>query len=283
MKPSMITRTKCIKIAPCDPFRHQAGLTLVEIMVSLVLGLLVLLAVASIYIGSRQTYRVQEENARIQESGKYALEVIGRSLKQAGADTEMTFNPVSFTLECIPPVCTAVDNNGVVAATDTIRTQFYAGREELNGGLWRSRDCLGGLVTVNGLVTNIFSLVGADLSCNTGAGAQPLVSNVVDLQVVYGIDPTLGTTAATGGQAVQYVSAPTAAQWSQVVSARVCVQVRSAANGLTVTPQQYLNCAGALGTATGAAALTTAAAGDLRMYRSFVGTFNLRNRINASL
>lgn len=262
--------------------RSQAGLTLVEIMVSLTLGLIVLLAVGSVYVGSRQTYRVQEENARIQEAGKYALEVIGRSFRQAGADAEMNYNPTALTLECAPPVCTAVDNNAVVAATDTIRNQFYAGREELNAGVWGARNCLGGVIQANTLVTNIFSFNGTDLVCSTGAGvaAQPLVSNVTDLQVVYGIDPAIAT---TGGQVAQYVAAATAAQWPQVVSARVCVQVRSAGNGLTAAPQRYLNCAGALGTATGVAAFTTAGAGDLRIYRSFVGTFNLRNRINAPL
>jgi type IV pilus assembly protein PilW len=209
--------------------------------------------------------------------------VIGRSFRQAGADAEMNYNPAALTLECVAPVCTAVDNNAVVAATDTIRNQFYAGREELNAGVWGTRNCLGTVITVNTLVTHIFSLNGTnDLVCSTGAGvaAQPLVSNVMDLQVVYGIDPAMVT---TGGQATQYVVAPTAAQWPQVVSARVCVQIRSAANGLTATPQRYLNCAGALGTASGVAAFTTAGAGDLRIYRSFVGTFNLRNRINAPL
>ena len=271
-----------LSISPrCRSPKSQAGLTLVEIMVSLTLGLVVLLAVGAVYVGSRQTYRVQEDSARIQESGKYALEVIGRSFRQAGADAEMNYNPTALTLECVAPVCTAVDNNAVVAATDTIRNQFYAGREELNAGVWGTRNCLGTVIAVNALVTNIFSLNGTnDLVCSTGAGAQPLVSNVMDLQVVYGIDPSLAT---TGGQATQYVAAPTAAQWPQVVSARVCVQVRSAANGLTATPQRYLNCAGALGTASGAAAFTTAGAGDLRIYRSFVGTFNLRNRINAPL
>lgn len=282
MRNPMITLSICSVIPHRGLSRQQAGLTLVEIMVSLTLGLIVLLAVGSVYIGSRQTYRVQEDNARIQEAGKYALEVIGRSLRQAGADTEMNFNPTVITLECAAPVCTAVDNNAVVAATDTIRNQFYAGRDELNGGVWGARNCLGGVIAANVLITNIFSLVGTDLSCSTGAGvaAQPLVSNVVDLQVVYGIDPSIAT---TGGQAVQYVAAPTAAQWPQVVTARICVQVRSASNGLTAAPQNYLNCAGALGTAAGAAAFTAAGAGDLRIYRSFVGTFNLRNRINAPL
>lgn len=253
--------------------KRQTGLTLVEMMVAITIGSIVLLAIGSIYVGSRQTYRVQEDNARVQEAGRYALEVIGRSIRQAGADAEMNSNPVAITLDCAAPTCTAIDNNGVVAATDTIRTQFYAGREELSGGAWITRDCTGGAVAAGALVTNIFNLNGTDLRCTGGVGGtQSLVSDVEDLQVVYGID-------STGDQAAdQYVASP--ADWAQVMTARVCVQIRSANNGIASSAQRFMNCAGALGTATGAAAFTNA--GDLRLHRSFVTTYNLRNRINGA-
>jgi type IV pilus assembly protein PilW len=257
--------------------RRQLGLTLVEIMVSLTIGLIVLAAIGSVYLGSRQTYRVQEDNARLQEAGRYALEVIGRSVRQAGADAEMSFNPVTGTPECnVAGVCVPVaGTNG--AASDTLIVQFYAGREELNAGAWITRDCTGGVIASGNVVTNTFDLNGTDLRCTGGVGgAQPLVSDIEDLQIIYGID-TSGDQSAN-----QYVAAPTAAQWLQVVTARVCVQIRSANNGLAVTPQRFMNCAGALGTAVGAGAFTAAAAGDLRLHRSFVATYNLRNRINGA-
>ncbi len=130
------------------------------------------------------------------------------------------------------------------------------------------------------MVTNTFNISGTNLQCNCNAGGvQPLVANVEDLQVVYGID-----TDVSGSPNYQsadlYVAAPTAAQWPNVVTVRVCMLIRSANNGLTTSPQKYLNCAGALGTATGAAAFSTA--GDLRLHRSFVATYNLRNRVAAS-
>ncbi|MBZ0070059.1 MAG: PilW family protein, partial [Thiobacillus sp.] len=163
------------------------------------------------------------------------------------------------------------------AASDTLIVQFYAGREELNAGAWITRDCTGGVIASGNVVTNTFDLNGTDLRCTGGVGgAQPLVSDIEDLQIIYGID-TSGDQSAN-----QYVAAPTAAQWLQVVTARVCVQIRSANNGLAVTPQRFMNCAGALGTAVGAGAFTAAAAGDLRLHRSFVATYNLRNRINGA-
>ena len=267
--------------------RDQTGFSLVELMIAITLGLIVLLAVGSIYVGSRQTYRVQEDNARIQEAGRYALEVLGRSIRQAGANAEMNFNKTATALQCnVPGVCDAIGGaDGVivagVASPDTLIVQFYAGSEELNSGsgLWIARDCTGGQAVLGTVVTNTFSINGTDLRCTGSvAGVQPLVGNVEDLQVVYGID-----TDASGNPGYQsadlYMAAPTAAQWPSVVTARVCVQIRSANNGLTTSPQTYLNCAGALGTATGTAAFSTA--GDLRLRRSFVATYGLRNRVAA--
>lgn len=262
--------------------RRQLGLTLVEIMVSLTIGLIVLAAIGSVYLGSRQTYRVQEDNARLQEAGRYALEVIGRSVRQAGADAEMNFNPVTGTPECnVAGVCVPVGPDGAAAIPNTLITRFYAGREELNAGVWGARDCTGGFVASGilpaNVVTNTFDVNATNLRCTGGVGgAQALVSDIEDLQIIYGID-TSGDQSAN-----QYVAAPTAAQWLQVVTARVCVQIRSANNGLAVTPQRFMNCAGALGTAVGAGAFTAAAAGDLRLHRSFVATYNLRNRINGA-
>lgn len=285
MRTSMISRsTHRVTTHHGQPqHRRQLGLTLVEIMVSLTIGLIVLAAIGSVYLGSRQTYRVQEDNARLQEAGRYALEVIGRSVRQAGADSEMNFNPVTGTPECnVAGVCVPVAGaNGAAAAPDTLIVQFYAGREELNAGAWGTRDCTGGIVASGilpaNVVTNTFDVNATNLRCTGGVGgAQALVSDIEDLQIIYGID-TSGDQSAN-----QYVAAPTAAQWLQVVTARVCVQIRSANNGLAVTPQRFMNCAGALGTAVGAGAFTAAAAGDLRLHRSFVATYNLRNRINGA-
>lgn len=270
--------------------RHEAGFSLVELMIAITLGLIVLLAIGSIYIGSRQTYRVQEDNARLQEAGRYALEMLGRSIRQAGANAEMNFNKTATVLQCnVPGVCDAIGGVNGVAVTDpdTLTVQFYAGSEELDPALpgWIARDCTGGKANpaLGQVVTNTFYITATNLRC-TGSvgGVQPLVENVEDLQVVYGIDDTDVSGNPNYRSADLYVAAPTAAQLPSVVTARVCVQIRSANNGLTTSPQRYLNCAGALGADTSATGFITAAAGDLRLHRSFVATYNLRNRVAAA-
>lgn len=243
-------------IRPVKP-RRQSGLTLVELLVSMTLGLLILLAIGSIYIGSRQTYRMQEENARLQETGRYALEAMGRSIRQAGF-WNMPINPVATATAFGGTPIT-----GTNGATDTVTVQY----DGLNG----DRDCEGRVLTANAVITDAFRLTGADLVCD-GTDAdntfQPLVSDIEDVQILYGIDTN-------NDQSVdRYTAAP--ANWNQVFSARVCVQARST-NSVNNAPQRFLNCGGALGTATGAAAFTTAA--NLQLRRTFVATFNLRNRV----
>lgn len=242
----------------------QLGFTLVELMIAITLGLVILLAVGSIYLGSRQTFRMQEENARLQETGRYALEVMGRSIRQAGF-WNMPINPVATATGFGGTPIAGV--NAASPTPDTITVQY--------DGLIGDRDCGGTVLAANAIITEAYSVAGNNLRCDAGAGAQPLVADIEDIQILYGL---MSTPTDPLQSAVQYTPALAAADQGRVVSARVCVQARSA-NNVNSAPQRFLNCAGALGTATGAAAFSTAAAGDLQLRRTFVATYNLRNRV----
>ncbi|GAB6049936.1 PilW family protein [Hydrogenophilus islandicus] len=60
------------------------GLTLVELMVALTLGLIVTLVAVNVFLSNREVYRVNEQLARLQENARYALEVLARDLREAG-------------------------------------------------------------------------------------------------------------------------------------------------------------------------------------------------------
>lgn len=62
----------------------QRGLSLIELMISLALGLLVVLAVTYVFAGSRANYRHQDALSAVQESGRIALEVLTRDVRMAG-------------------------------------------------------------------------------------------------------------------------------------------------------------------------------------------------------
>ncbi|MEY6434098.1 PilW family protein [Thioalkalicoccus limnaeus] len=64
--------------------RRQRGLSLVEIMVALFVGLFLTAGILQIFAGTRQTYRFEEALSRIQENGRFALETIARDARMAG-------------------------------------------------------------------------------------------------------------------------------------------------------------------------------------------------------
>lgn len=244
--------------------KTQQGFTLVELMIALTISLVLLLVIGTTFVSSRQAFRVQEDNARIQESGRFALEILGRSIKQAGhADFPFTGFKVEFDGAAIN------GTSGATGVADTLTIQY--------DGAINDRDCAGSQVTATGtIIQNHFNIdaVNARLQCAgtiavvpVAPGAPPsgieLVENVEDLQILYGID-TNGDQSAN-----QYVALP--ANWDQVVTARVCVLVRSEKINI-VSAGSYLNCNGA----------AVAVPADRRLRRAFTATFNLRNRVNLS-
>lgn len=62
---------------------RQFGLTLVELMVSMTLGLLVVMAATGLLVSSKSSYVAQDDDAHVQDTGRYALENITRAVRQA--------------------------------------------------------------------------------------------------------------------------------------------------------------------------------------------------------
>lgn len=60
----------------------EVGLTLVELMISLTLGLLVVAAAMALLLSTKSGYATQDEEAVLQDTGRYALENIARSVRQ---------------------------------------------------------------------------------------------------------------------------------------------------------------------------------------------------------
>lgn len=62
----------------------QKGLTLVELMVALVLGMLLITGVISIFITSKQGYANQDATSQLQENARFSLEMMSREIRMAG-------------------------------------------------------------------------------------------------------------------------------------------------------------------------------------------------------
>ncbi len=63
---------------------HQFGFSLVELMVALLLGLFLAGGVTAMYLSSKQTYRINENLSRLQESLRFSLEFMSRDIRMAG-------------------------------------------------------------------------------------------------------------------------------------------------------------------------------------------------------
>ncbi len=65
--------------------RHkQRGLSLVELMVALALGMVLMAGFVQIFMSVRSTYAVNEASSRMQENGRFALEFISQHARMAG-------------------------------------------------------------------------------------------------------------------------------------------------------------------------------------------------------
>lgn len=63
---------------------RQLGLSLIEILVALVISTFLLGGVIQVYSGNKATYGFSEAMSRIQENGRYAMDIILRDLRMAG-------------------------------------------------------------------------------------------------------------------------------------------------------------------------------------------------------
>lgn len=64
--------------------QSQSGLSLIETMIALVVGLILIAGVLSIYISSRQGYGTNSAVGQVQENGRFAMGFISNATRQAG-------------------------------------------------------------------------------------------------------------------------------------------------------------------------------------------------------
>lgn len=186
----------------------QRGFSLVELMISMTLGLILLIALAYFFLGSRQLNRTHDDVSRMQESGRHALETLGRAIRQAGyrSDAELTFAQIHGGQVAL---------TGIDGAPDSITVRHTA----QEGG---ETDCTGANVAAGGLVTHAFVVnANRELTCNGSVVAD----NIEDLQLEYGID--MNRDGIIGNEANEtYTATPSASQFLQAAAVRVTVTVR---------------------------------------------------------
>ncbi|WP_237060499.1 PilW family protein [Microbulbifer sediminum] len=64
--------------------RNQRGISLVELMVSITVGLILMTGVVQLFLSSRATFTTQQAISRVQETGRLAMEFMSQDIRMAG-------------------------------------------------------------------------------------------------------------------------------------------------------------------------------------------------------
>ncbi len=77
--------------------RKQAGISLVEILVSLVISLFLLGGIVQVYLGNKTSFKFTNAIAEIQENGRFALDTMSQDLRLANEWSCVAFDPDDTT------------------------------------------------------------------------------------------------------------------------------------------------------------------------------------------
>jgi type IV pilus assembly protein PilW len=184
------------------PRRYERGLTLAEMMVALAIGLGVMLVAGRLLLLANDAYAAQVESAVVDDGGRYAVELIGRAVGQAGAPDLDAL--VASTLETAPARLAGLDARSLPRTTpalDDPQPDAAGGSDVLAvrfPGDGNSVSCAGFAPAAGEAGWSIFYVARSgdgepELRCKyRGAGgnwsADALASGVDGFQVLYGLD-----------------------------------------------------------------------------------------------
>ncbi len=228
------------------------GFSLIELLITMVIGLFLLSGIASTYLASKKMSMKQEQHSSLEDNGRIAIEVITQAIEHAGyapmpakAGTSLLPSFINTVADVTVEACGAdqnVVNSGIFTANrvtgdfavgDSIGVIYYGDSSIFT-------DC-GGNVLPNTCklnqvpVTNTFSEAAriynsffvdaatTSLMCSGSRTPAPVViaQGVESVQYLYGVD-TDGD-----GAVNRYENATNVTSWVNVISVQVAILVRS--------------------------------------------------------
>lgn len=223
----------------------QQGVTLLELMVGIAVGLLVVAVAMVALMASRGISGTVSDATGIQHQAAYSMRVIGQQLRQAGS-LYLNLNPGNAsgqdsTIAAAAPVAfeasatASGSGNSFTPASDTLAgtsTTLTVGYRRYTEAVFSSttaqsmvRNCLGGPADSSSdqRLESIFTFNSSSgtLQCGgNGATAQPIMQNVADFQVRY----LLQDNSAPGNTQIQYLTGAVGdGNWGKVQAVEVCL------------------------------------------------------------
>jgi len=209
------------------------GFSIVELMVAITLSSLLLLGVTKIFIDTKGSYSLREGLSRLQENGRFAMDLAQISFRQVGFKAN-GFQPdsVAFPVDATnygPANNNFVSSGQVIAGSEAGGTtsDTLSFRFQQPTAAPFLVECNSNLVPVAGalLVNTIYVTVNNTLNCIDSAGTdQQIIDGVQNMQVLYGVDSDLDRVAD------MYIPADTVTtngDWPQVVGVRIALLLSS--------------------------------------------------------
>ncbi|MBC3874614.1 PilW family protein [Undibacterium flavidum] len=198
------------------------GRSLIEIMIALTIGMVILIAISTLFIGNRQSFRSSDDKARLDEEGRLALNLMAFHVRMSGYGTMLT--PIEKYTDERNPDSTLM--NKVYPATYTTYTDRRTGQS-----VDAIRGCAGGFADT---AANV-----ATVGCAAGTSSDAfLVRYVVDQDIIAsgGAVPTdcLGSTVSLSPAIPEEKGRPGAAAY-YLIENRFYVQN----NAATGNPELY--------------------------------------------
>ena len=279
----------------------QSGVSMIEMMLSVVIGMVIVAAVSVMYLSTGRANRYQAAQSEMNENAQIALNIIGRDLQAAGYSSVHDVSEVNgvnrftksasfdaggagqFVFGCDSGFATVASASYICNASgnaNAIEIQYEA--DEINTVLTSTNvptDCLGNALAVSSTLyvarNRYHVMTGAtgrpELHCASRANGgknEPLVDNVEVLRIWYGVGNA-------SGQIGQYLGATALAAaglgWADVYSVRLCVLMRSAEKVLDSGEdgtRAYLDCD-----------LASQTSNDNYLRRTYFSTVALRNKL----
>ncbi len=107
--------------------QQQQGFTLVELMVALTIGLVVLAAVGTVYLSSRQSFRLVDSMSRMQENARLAIETMARDVRMVGYVGCGNLQTARINTIANPPVTAISSANAITGLDSGASTANYLG------------------------------------------------------------------------------------------------------------------------------------------------------------
>lgn len=194
---------------PALNLHFQHGLTLVELLVALVLGMLIVLAAGATLVYASASFAAQAQAAAIDDGGRFALELIGRSARQS-AFVDLDRDQAAPLATDTPARVSGADaatlvrasagiedlRDGAINGSDVLALRF-AGSGPAPDGDGSMLSCAGFSVAANEDGWSIFyvarsSTGDTELRCkyraDNGWSADAVVGGVDSFQLLYGLD-----------------------------------------------------------------------------------------------